>query len=288
MTQVALAISHSNFTTTRERRAAMLLLGPAVIFLVLLFLVPVSYVLVLSLTQPSLSFENYRRIFTAPIYGHVLLNTFYLSAIVTGICLLLAYPLAYVARRHGGWLAWSLLAVVAASFWTGFVIRTYAWFIILGNRGLVTAVAELFGLGHPPQLLFTTFASVIGMVHILLPFMVFALYSVMSRIDLGYLRAAESLGANPTRAFSEVFLPLSMPGVVNGSIIVFTICLGFYITPVLLGAANDMMISQLISQQIEQLLAWGFASALAIVLLVATMIILAIYDRYAGLDRLWG
>jgi putative spermidine/putrescine transport system permease protein len=266
----------------------MLLLGPTVIFLIVLFLVPISYVLVLSVTQPTLSFENYRRIFTVPIYGHVLLNTFYLSLLVTAICLLLAYPLAYVARRQGGWLAWSLLTVVAASFWTGFVIRTYAWFIILGNRGLVTAVAEFLGLGHPPQLLFTTFASIIGMVHILLPFMVFALYSVMSRIDLSYLRAAENLGANPTRAFAEVFLPLSMPGVVNGSIIVFTICLGFYITPVLLGAANDMMISQLISQQIEQLLAWGFASALATVLLVATMIILGVYDRYAGLARLWG
>jgi putative spermidine/putrescine transport system permease protein len=263
----------------------MLLLGPAVVFLILLFALPIAYVLVLSVTQPSLSLENYRRLFTVPLYGRVLLNTLYLSLIVTALCLLLGYPMAYVARRRTGWVSWTLLSIVAVSFWTGFVIRTYAWFIILGNRGVVAAIAEVLGLGHPPQLLFTSFA---GMTHILLPFMVFALYSAMSRIDLSQLRAAESLGATPARAFREVFLPLSMPGIVNGSILVFTICLGFYVTPVLLGTPHDMMISQLISQQIEQLLAWGFASALAVVLLALTMIILAVYDRFAGLDRLWG
>jgi putative spermidine/putrescine transport system permease protein len=274
--------------SSRDLHTTILLLAPAVVFLLLLFTVPIAYVLVLSVTEPSLSFENYRRLFTVPLYGYVLLNTFYLSLIVTVLCLLLGYPMAYVARRRSGWIVWTILTIVGASFWTGFVIRTYAWFIILGNRGVIAATAEVLGLGHPPQLLFTSFASIVGMVHILLPFMVFALYAVMSRINLDQLRAAESLGATPARAFREVFLPLSMPGIVNGSILVFTICLGFYVTPVLLGAPRDMMISQLISQQIDQLLAWGFASALAVVLLVATMIILAIYNRYAGLDRLWG
>jgi putative spermidine/putrescine transport system permease protein len=110
----------------------------------------------------------------------------------------------------------------------------------------------------------------------------------MRKIDPSYLRAAESLGARPFSAFRHVFLPLSLPGVVNGSVLVFTMCLGFYITPILLGTPKDMMISQLISQQIEDLLAWGFASAIAVVLLASTLVLLAIYNRFAGLDRLWG
>jgi putative spermidine/putrescine transport system permease protein len=118
--------------------------------------------------------------------------------------------------------------------------------------------------------------------------MVMALYGVMKRIDADHLRAAASLGAPPLAAFHRVFLPLSLPGVVNGSLLVFTLCLGFFVTPVLLGSPRDMMISQLIAQQVEELLAWGFASALAVVLLGITVTTMVVYDRVAGLDRLWG
>jgi putative spermidine/putrescine transport system permease protein len=159
--------------------------------------------------------------------------------------------------------------------------------VILGNKGPISAAYAAFGLA-PPSLLFTSFASMLGMTHILLPYMVLALYGVMKRIDPNLLRAAASLGANPRASFLEVFLPLSLPGVVNGAVLVFTICLGFYVTPILLGSPRDMMISQLINLQIEELLAWGFASALAVVLLSTTATILAIYNRFAGLDRLWG
>ena len=206
---------------------------------------------------------------------------------MTVVCLLLGYPLAYILSRRDDWVARLLLAATAMSFWTGFVVRTYAWFIILGNRGVVASIAGALGL-TPPQMLFTSFSSMLGMIHILLPFMVFALYAVMRRIDDSHRRAALNLGATPSRAFREVFLPLSLPGVVNGSLIVFTICLGFYVTPILLGTPRDMMISQLISQQIEEMLAWGFAAALAVVLLVVTTALLAIYNRFVGLDKLWG
>ena len=173
-------------------------------------------------------------------------------------------------------------------YWTGFVVRTYAWLVILGNKGPVAATYAFAGWGKPPQLLFTSFSSTLGMTHVLLPYMVLALYGVMRKIDPSYLRAAESLGARPFGAFRLVFLPLSLPGVVNGCVLVFTMCLGFYITPILLGTPKDMMISQLISQQIEDLLAWGFASAIAVVLLASTLLLLGIYNRFAGLDRLWG
>jgi putative spermidine/putrescine transport system permease protein len=265
-----------------------LLVAPAVVYLLALFVVPVGNVLLLSITDPRLSLEHYRRLFTVPLYADVMLHTLKVSAIVTASCLVLGYPLAYVMARRNDWVALALLIAVGLSVWSGFVVRTYAWLIILGNRGPVSALYAFAGWGRPPQLLFTSFASALGMTHILLPYMVFALYGVMRRIDLSYLRAAASLGAGPLRAFRHVFLPLSLPGIVNGCVLVFTVCLGFYITPILLGTPRDMMISQLINQQIEDLLAWGFASAIATVLLAATLFLLALYNRFAGLDRLWG
>jgi putative spermidine/putrescine transport system permease protein len=271
-----------------EAMRAGLLITPAVLYLLVLFVIPIGYMLALSVTDPALSLANYRRLFTVPLYLHVLLNTFKLSLIVTLACLALGYPLAYVMARRNDWIGTVFLVAVGMSFWTGFIVRTYAWLVILGRKGPISAFYAVAGLGPPPQLLFTSFASALGMTHILLPYMVLALYGVMRKIDPAYLRAAESLGARPFAAFRNVFLPLSLPGVVNGCVLVFTICLGFYITPILLGTPRDMMISQLINQQIEDLLAWGFASAIATVLLAVTLLLLAVYNRFAGLDRLWG
>ncbi len=272
----------------RDEMTAWLLVIPAVLTIVLMFVVPVGYVLLLSVTDPTVSLAHYQRLFTVPLYTSVLINTFKTSLIVTVACVLLGYPLAYVMSRRNDWVALLFLVAVGMSFWTGFVVRTYAWLVILGNKGPVSAFYAYADLGRPPQLLFTTFSSTLGMVHILLPYMVLALYGVMRKIDPNYMRAAEGLGARPFSAFRHIFLPLSLPGLVNGSVLVFTLCLGFYITPILLGTPKDMMISQLISQQIEDLLAWGFASAIAIVLLACTLFLLAIYNRFAGLDRLWG
>ena len=273
----------------RRNAAAWLLLGPPSAVLTLLFVVPIGLMLVTSVTDPRVSFAHYQRIFTVPLYTHVMVNTFVTSLIVTALCLLLGYPVAYVMARRTDWISTLLLTIVAMSFWTGFLVRTYAWLVILGSKGPVVAAYHALGLGGPPpKLLFTSFASTLGMTHILLPFMILALFAVMKKIEPDHLKAAASLGARPMAAFGEVFLPLSLPGVVNGSLLVFVSCLGFFVTPILLGTPRDMMISQLINQQIEELLAWGFASALAVILLVATGSILGIYNRFAGLDRLWG
>src|SRR5438132_4179689 len=274
--------------SSREGMTAALLVAPAVLTILLLFLVPIGYVLLLSVTDPSVSLAHYRRLFTVPLYAGVMVNTFKTSLIVTLACLALAYPLAYVMARRNDSIAILFLIAVGLSFWTGFVVRTYAWLVILGNKGPVSALYSVAGWGRPPQLLFTSFSSTLGMTHILLPYMVLALYGVMRKVDPSYMRAAEGLGARPFGAFRLVFLPLSLPGIVNGCVLVFTMCLGFYITPILLGTPKDMMISQLISQQIEDLLAWGFASAIAVVLLACTLVLLAVYNRFAGLDRLWG
>jgi putative spermidine/putrescine transport system permease protein len=273
---------------SRDGLTAALLVAPATLAIVMLFVIPIGYVLLLSVTDPSVSLAHYRRLFTVPLYTNVMINTFRTSLIVTLFCLALGYPLAYVMARRNDAVAAVLLLAVGLSFWTGFVVRTYSWLVILGNKGPVSALYLAAGWGRPPQLLFTSFSSTLGMIHILLPYMVLALYGVMRKIDPSYLRAAEGLGAPPWRGFTDVFLPLSLPGVVNGCVLVFTMCLGFYVTPILLGTPKDMMISQLISQQIEDLLAWGFASAIAVVLLCCTLVLLAVYNRFAGLDRLWG
>jgi putative spermidine/putrescine transport system permease protein len=268
--------------------APLLLLGPSCVALVLLFVVPIGYVLLLSVTDPRVGFAHYQRIFTVPLYTRVLVNTFLTSLVVTALCLVLGYPVAYVMTRRGGSISTLLLTIVAMSFWTGFLVRTYSWLVVLGSKGPVVAAYQALGLGKAPQLLFTTFASTLGMTHILLPYMILALFAVMKKIDANHLKAAASLGARPGAAFREVFLPLSLPGVVNGSLLVFVTCLGFFVTPVLLGTPRDMMISQLVNQQIEELLAWGFASAVAVVLLAATGVVIGVYNRFAGLDRLWG
>jgi putative spermidine/putrescine transport system permease protein len=273
----------------RGQPAAWLLLGPPSLVLTLLFVMPIGLMLVTSVTDPRLSLTHYQRIFTIPLYTQVMLNTFVTSLIVTALCLVLGYPVAYVMARRSDWVSTLLLTIVAMSFWTGFLVRTYAWLVILGSKGPVVAAYHALGLGGPaPKLLFTSFASMLGMTHILLPYMILALFAVMKKIEPDHLKAAASLGARPWAAFTEVFLPLSLPGVVNGSLLVFVTCLGFFVTPILLGTPRDMMISQLINQQIEELLAWGFASAVAVILLVATGLILAVYNRFAGLDRLWG
>jgi putative spermidine/putrescine transport system permease protein len=284
----ALATQRLHAGRAHDTMAAWLLVAPAALTIFVLFIVPIGYVLLLSVTDPVVSLDHYRRLWTVPLYLNVMLNTFKTSLVVTVACVVLGYPLAYVMARRNDVLATIFLAAVGLSFWTGFVVRTYSWLVILGNKGPVAATYALAGWGTPPQLLFTSFSSTLGMTHVLLPYMVLALYGVMRKIDPSTMRAAESLGAPPFGAFRLVFLPLSLPGVVNGSILVFTMCLGFYITPILLGTPKDMMISQLISQQIEDLLAWGFASAIAVVLLAATLTLLAIYNRFVGLDRLWG
>jgi putative spermidine/putrescine transport system permease protein len=269
------------------RARPYLLMAPAIVAIAILFLVPIVNVLVLSVTDPKLSMDNYRRIVSVPLYLRVMANTFKNSAFVTIGCLILAYPVAYAIVRRGRAVATLLLAAVAIPFWTGFLVRTFSWIVIFGNEGPIANVLRMIGI-HPPQMLFTTFAALWGMTNILLPYMVMALYGVMKKINLQQLKAAESLGATPLVAFWKVFFPQSLPGVINGSVLVFTMCLGFYVTPVLLGTPSDMMIAQLIGQQVQEILAWGFAAALSVTLMIVTFTILAVYDRFFGLQRLWG
>lgn len=265
-----------------------LLLGPVIVFLLLLFILPLTRVIMISFTDPTVGFDNYINFFTDPFYLRVLAVTFFTAFKVGIFCILLGFPIAYAAARYKGWLGTFILLVVGISFWTSFLVRTYAWLVVLGAEGPVLGLFRLFGWVPAPKILFTSLAVDIGIVHLMLPFMVMVLYSVMSKIDMTKIRAAESLGASPTAAFRTVYLPLTYPGMVNGFILVFVICLGFYITPELLGGPRDQMIARLIGHQIEELLEWGTASAISVILFVIALTVYAIYDRIFGLDRLYG
>jgi putative spermidine/putrescine transport system permease protein len=265
-----------------------MLLAPVLVYLAVFYLVPLAIVIVSSVTDPSPSLSHYRDFFTDSFYLRVLSRTFATSLIVTICCLVLAYPLAYAMARREDTLVVAMLTVVALTFWTSFLVRTYAWMVILGNRGPITALFRMVGWDPPPEILFTRFSSTLAMVHILLPFMVMALYSVMKKIDPALLRAAQNLGASPGRTFRHVYFPLSAPGVVNGCTMVFILCLGFYVTPVLLGSPREQMLAGLIGSQIEELLDFGEASAMAVVLLLVTLGLVALYNRFVGIDTLWG
>ncbi|MBP2296223.1 ABC transporter permease [Azospirillum rugosum] len=265
-----------------------LLLLPLVLFLCAFFLVPLGQVALMSVTEPEFGLGNYAHLTSDGLYLQVFLNTFLTALGVALCCLLLGYPLAYLMAQSSPRVAALLMLLVTMSFWTSFLVRTYAWMVLLGNNGPVTAFLAFLGWDPPPHLLFTRLSSTLAMVHILIPYMVMSLYSVMKRIDPALLRAAESLGARPWSVFRQVYLPLSAPGMVNGATLVFMICLGFYVTPVLLGSPQEQMVAGLIGTQIEEFLDFGQASAMAMVLLASTLIVLTVYHRRFGLDRLWG
>ncbi|WP_105436777.1 ABC transporter permease [Neorhizobium sp. T25_13] len=265
-----------------------LLLAPLGTYMLIFFAVPLAEVAIMSFTEPKVSLANYQKVVTGALYQRVFLNTFMTAAFVTLCCLLVGYPLAYLMAHSKSRTAMLILLLVTMSFWTSFLVRTYSWMVLLGNNGPLIAFLQMIGVDKPPQLLFTRFSSTLAMVHILAPYMIMNIYSVMKKIDPALIRSAESLGAKGWSLFRHVYLPLTAPGIANGSVLVFVICLGFYVTPVLLGSPREQMVAGLIGHQIEEFLAFGLGSAMAMILLVVTLIILTIYHRRFGLDKLWG
>jgi putative spermidine/putrescine transport system permease protein len=260
---------------------------PAVIFLLVTFAYPLLRILLRSLFDPDLTSEHYSQMIGTPAYLRVLLTTFQISIIVTLLSLLLGYPVAFALTKLHGVAASLLIAGIVLPLWTSELVRSFAWTIILGRQGPLNEMLERLGIiERPIGLLFNAPAVYIGATHIMLPFMILPLYSVMRGIDPRLSQAAMSMGATPFRAFRTVFLPLSMPGVVSGCLLVFVLATGFFVTPSILGSENETMIAMLIETEARRSLNWGMASALAVALLASTGIILAIYDRIFGLDRL--
>ena len=265
-----------------RRWGLLLLISPVLAFVTAILFYPLATMVHRSFIDPSLGFGNYERVFGQVVYARVIWTTLEVSATVTVVCLLLGYPLAYAAANRGPRLRLVLLASVMMPFWTSLLVRTYAWMVILGAGGPAVSLFQTLGIEDAPQLLYNRFGAVIGMVYVMLPYMVLSIFAVMSEINPNYQRAARSLGAGPLRAFLHVYLPQSYAGVTGGVLLVFIVSIGFFVTPALLGGRREVFIAQLIQINLQEAVAWGFASALAVVLLILTMALLVVYDRLLG------
>ena len=264
-----------------------LLVLPAVVFLLVFYAFPLVRLLLVSVEAPRWSLTHYADFFTEPAYLRILTRTFRVSLTVTFCCLLLGYPTAYVLLRVSGRRRRFLLLLVIVPYLTSFLVRTYAWMVLLGPKGIINSLLLKAGLIDTPlKLLYSAVGVHVGMVHVLLPLMILPLYSVMVGIDRTLPRAAQTLGAGPLRTFLRVFLPLSLPGVRSGCVLVFLIALGFYITPAMLGGLRDSMIAMLIESQITQLVNWGFAATAAVVLLAVTLGGFSLAGRVSGMTLL--
>jgi putative spermidine/putrescine transport system permease protein len=218
-------------------------------------------------------------------FGGILLRTFQISLVITVLCLLLAYPLAYWLSTLSERQANMLMIVVLVPFWTSILVRVAAWIVLLQSEGLInTALLDIGVISKPLELLFNRTGVIISMTHILLPFMILPLYSVMKSVPPTYVRAAVSLGSAPLAAFARVYIPQTLPGVGAGGLLVFILSIGYYITPALLGGADDQMLSYYIARYTNVEVNWGMACALGALLLAATMLLYGVYRRLGKTD----
>ncbi len=262
------------------RRLRLLFLSPAAFVQLLLFGAPFAIVLVYSIltrgayggVEMPLSSENYLRFFD-PLYGTILLRSFWIAAVSTALCLALAFPLAlFIAqsRRKNLW-----LGLVILPFWTSFLVRTYAWMFLLRDTGLFNTMLQALGLIREPlPLLYNDGAVILGLVYGYLPFMVLPLYATLERMDRSLLEAAADLGARPLQALARVIVPLSMPGIRAGTVLVFIPCLGTYLTSDLLGGSKTILIGNLVQNQFTTARDWPFGAAASLILMAVVMILL--------------
>jgi len=269
---------------------SLFLAAPLLILLSVFFLYPLIALFPESLiADGKFSLEHYRHFFREPLYGFILVRTIRIAAYVTVICFLIGYPVAYfLASLKNRKVSNLLMICVLLPFFTSILVRSYAWIVIFQTKGLINSIFLTLGIIEKPlSILYTEMAVIIGMVHIMLPFMILPVYSVLKNLDRNLLRAARNLGANAVKAFLRVTFPLSLPGVGAGVMFTFILSLGFFITPALLGGPKTLMISTLIEQQINRLMNWEFASAISVILLITTVIVVAVFDRIVGLDKIY-
>jgi spermidine/putrescine transport system permease protein len=277
----------------RPQAGAWALLAPGTLWLILFFLVPLLIMFVYSMmprgiyggVDPGFTLEHYRRFFD-PLYLDILRRTFVWSVACTVICLVLGYPVAYAIARGGRWKN-LLLFLVVLPFWTSFLVRTFAMIFLLRDTGLINNWMVRLGLlDDPITLLYTPFAVMAGLVYGFLPFMILPIYASLEKLDLSLLEAAEVLGARPAERFRRITLPLSMPGVVAGCLLVFIPALGSFLTPDLLGGAKQMMIGNPVQNQFSAARNWPFGSAASFIVmalvLLAVMFYLRVKDRTPG------
>jgi len=270
----------------REDRLMLALAAPAALVVLLLLVLPMAWLFAQSFYDGGFTLQHYRRIFTERIYFDTFALTFRISVATTLLALLLGYPVAYAAARLPQRWRLVVLGLVLVPFWTSVLVRAYAWLILLQRTGVVNKGLQAAGLiDSPLPLVHNELGTMIGTLHILLPFMILPLYATMQKIPHDLLMAGSSLGGSPAHVFRRVFLPLSLPGIVAGCTMVFVLCLGFYITPELLGGGKTIMVSMVVSRNVELYNQWGAASAVSVVLLACVFAIFALIGRFLPLER---
>jgi putative spermidine/putrescine transport system permease protein len=267
--------------TLRAPRRSWLLLIPALGLLSVVLLAPLAQSLLRSIGTPDFTLQHYAGLFTDGVTLTVLGRTAATAAVVTVIAFLLGYPYAYLMTRVGPRLRGVLLVIVLVPFWTSVMARNYAWIVLLQRGGPVDSVLDFLGADNV-VLQGSVVGVTIAMSQVLLPFMVLPLFSSLGSIDRKLLLAARGLGSSPLVAFWKIYWPLSRGGVVSGLILVFTLSLGFYVTPALIGSPQQSLIAQLLAQRTTQLLDFAGAGALGILVLVITLTLVAWANRFGG------
>ncbi|HZZ02470.1 ABC transporter permease [Paraburkholderia sp.] len=285
MPNVLSTVAHPPATATRRRREwrSIRLLVPALLLLVIFFLLPVLSLLLRSVLEPTPGLSNYAQLLGSTTYLRVFGNTFLVATVVTAATLAIGFPTAWLLAIAPRRLSSLLFAVMLLSMWTNLLARTFAWMVLLQQTGPINRLLMALGVISEPLTLVNNLIGVtIGMTYIMLPFLVMPLHATLRGIDPSTLRAAAICGASRWQAFWRVLVPLAMPGIASGALMVFVMALGYFVTPALLGGASYMMLAELIAQLVQQLLNWGLAGAAAFVLLAVTLALYTLQLRFTS------
>lgn len=282
---LALAVTRPRSPPFDWRRAVPLLLAaPLLLYMVVLYALPVVAMLLRSVNDPTWTLANYATLLDDVVFQKTFWITINTSVTVTLGCLILGYPVAMGLVRARS-MAPFILVIILLPFWTSVLVRSYAWMVLLGRHGLVNEALMALGMiDRPIRILNTPLATQIAMIHILLPYMILPIANALRQIDPSLIRAASGLGSTPFMTFRQIILPLSMSGVAAGTLLTFVLALGFYITPAMVGGPRDITLSMLIAQQVDQL-NWAYAATLSAVLLATALAILAVARKLPGVGN---
>jgi ABC-type spermidine/putrescine transport system permease subunit I len=272
-----------------RRRQWLVLAGPTLALLGAIYLYPLGKLLVMSLGGAELGLAAYRKFFESSVYLGVFGRTLRISLIVTAVCLVAGYPVGYLLARSKPATVRILMALILVPLWTSILVRTYAWMVLLQTNGVLNNVLKRLGLiAEPLKLMYNETGVVIGMAQVLLPFAILPIYASLQSIDPRVHAAARSMGAGPWRRFRTITFPLSAPGLAAAALLVFVQDLGYFITPALLGGSRVITLAMIIETQVVDLLDWPLASAMAMVLLGVTVLLVVGFERALGLEKIWG
>jgi putative spermidine/putrescine transport system permease protein len=256
---------------------------PALVLVLVFFVLPVLALLTRSFTEPVFGLQNYIDLLGSSTYLKIFFNTFFVSALVTAISLTIGFPVAWALAIMPQRQANIVFAIILLSMWTNLLARTYAWMVLLQRTGVINKTLMGLGLIDQPLVMVNNLVGVtIGMTYIMLPFIIIPLYGVIRKIDPAILQAAALCGATRMQALFHVLLPLAAPGMISGALMVFVMSLGYFVTPSLLGGTANMMLAELIAQFVQSLVNWGMGGAAALVLLVVTLSLYAVQLRLFG------